>query len=79
MATLPITNTPELTAVDKPRITLDMAEAGADMMRENLRRRHPDEDASGLERRLVAWLHERPGDETGDADGVPGRRRFDAA
>jgi len=79
MATLPITNTSELTAADKLRITLDMAEAGADMMRENLRRRHSDEDSAGLERRLVAWLHERPGAETGDADGVPSRRRLDAA
>lgn len=61
------------------RITLDLAEAGVDMMRENLRRRYPDAGAAELERHLVAWLHERPGAELGDADGRPGRRRFDGS
>jgi len=49
------------------------------MMRENLRRRHPDADAVELERLVVAWLQERPGAEMGDAEGRPGRRRFDGS
>jgi hypothetical protein len=79
MSSLPITAVPALTAADKLRITLDLAEAGVDMMRENLRRRHPDADAAESQRRLVAWLQERPGAELGDAEGRPGRRSFAAA
>lgn len=79
MAILPITAGNELTAAEKLRITLDLAEAGVDMMRENLRRRHPGMDAGELERRLVAWLRERPGAAMGDAHGRPSRRKFERA
>ena len=79
MSILPITTVPELTAAEKLRITLDLAEAGMDMMRENLRRRCPEADPLEIERRLVAWLQERPGAETGDADGRPSHRMFGRA
>jgi hypothetical protein len=38
-------------------------------MRQNLRRRHPDESEEAIERRLTEWLHTRPGAEWGDAWG----------
>lgn len=66
-------------AVEKPteevlvarlRVAFDLHEAGVRLMRENLRRRHPDAGEEEIERRLVAWLRERPGAEHGDADAV---------
>ena len=79
MTSFPITAEPAVTAADRLRMTLDLAEAGIDMMRENLRRRHPRADGVELERLLVAWLQERPGAEMGDGDGRPGRRDFGTA
>ena len=74
MSRFPITPEPELSVSDKLRITLDLAEAGTDVMRENLRRSHPGADDAEVERLLVEWLHERPGAELGDADGRPCQR-----
>jgi hypothetical protein len=48
---------------------LDLFEAGEQLMRENLRRRHPEAGEAEIERLLVAWLRERPGAEHGDAPG----------
>ena len=61
-----------LTAAEKLRITLDLCAAGEDVMRQNLRRRHPEAGESEIERRLCAWLRERPGAEDGDAEGRRG-------
>ena len=46
--------------------------AGEAMMRETLRRRHPEAPDSEIEDRLCRWLAERPGAEAGDAVGRPG-------
>ena len=61
------------TPAERLRIALDLHDAGVEMMRQNLRRRHPDVDENEIERLLVAWLHERPGAEQGDAVGRPRR------
>lgn len=63
--------------VERLRLALDLFEAGEAVMRQNLRRRYPGEDESQIEARLLAWLHERPGAEHGDAPGrsVPWPRR----
>lgn len=53
------------------RQTLDLFQMGVDMMRQNLRRRHPDATDEAIEQLLQAWLLERPGAEAGDC---PGRR-----
>jgi hypothetical protein len=50
----------------------DLFEAGVDLMRQRLTRTHPEETAEQIEHRLVAWLHERPGAEHGDAVGRRG-------
>ncbi len=38
------------------RTTIDLHEAGVQLMRQNLRRRYPDEDDAQIARRLEAWL-----------------------
>ncbi len=48
-----------------------MFATGVDLMRQNLRRRHPEADDGEIERLLAAWLVERPGAEHGDAAGTP--------
>jgi hypothetical protein len=58
-------------AARRLRLSLEMFEAGVAMMRQNLRRRHPDLDDAGIERLLSAWLQHRPGAEFGDSAGRP--------
>jgi hypothetical protein len=64
---------PATTAAERLRIALDLHDAGVEMMRQNLKRRHPGADEAEIERLLLAWLHERPGAEHGDAVGRPRR------
>jgi hypothetical protein len=45
-------------------------------MRQNLRRRFPRESEEQIERRLLAWLRDRPGAERGDAGGPVRVRRI---
>jgi hypothetical protein len=58
-------------AADAFRMTLDLFETGLNLMRQNLRRSHPDADEEEIEGRLHAWLLERPGAEFGDCPGRP--------
>ena len=51
------------------RATLDLVQTGIDLVRQNLRRRHPEATEHEIERRLHAWLLERPGAEAGDCPG----------
>ena len=51
------------------RITLDLFGTGLDLMRQNLRRSHPDVDDEDIERRLQQWLLDRPGAVAGDCPG----------
>lgn len=57
--------------IDAFRATLDLFQTGVDLMRENLRRRHPEAAEEDIERLLHAWLLERPGAESGDCPGRP--------
>ncbi|MGE3277781.1 MAG: hypothetical protein AB7O67_21915 [Vicinamibacterales bacterium] len=54
------------------RATLELCETGLQLMRQNLRRRHPGIAEPDLERLVHAWRLERPGAEAGDC---PGRIR----
>jgi Rv0078B-related antitoxin len=45
------------------------AQTGVDLMRQNLRRRHPEALDDEIERLLGEWLQERPGAEFGDCPG----------
>lgn len=61
------------------QVAFDLFATAQQLMRQNLRRRHPDLDEAEIERRLVAWRHHRPGAEHGDGVGrvIPGNE-FDA-
>lgn len=53
------------------RTTLDLFSMGVDLMRQNLRRADPQATEDDIDRRLHAWLHDRPGAEFGDCTGRP--------
>ena len=56
------------TPAERFQAALDLHETGVDLMRQNLRRRHPGESAEDIQARLLAWLGDRPPD-------TPGRLR----
>ena len=56
---------------DKLRSALELFESGLELMRRNLRRRHPDAAQEELERLLSEWLRTRPGAELGNSPGHP--------
>jgi hypothetical protein len=53
----------------KLRTALDMYGLGESIMRQKLRRTHPDAPEAEIEAMLSAWLLDRPGAEHGDAPG----------
>ncbi len=54
---------------DAFRTTLDLFNTGLDLMRQNLRRTHPQANQEEIDDRLRQWLRERPGAESGDCPG----------
>jgi hypothetical protein len=46
--------------------TFDLFDVGLDLMRQNLKRADPSAADEEIDRRLVEWLHQRPGAEAGD-------------
>ncbi len=58
-------------AAERLRLALEMFGVGEALMRQRLRREHPNADDVEIEARLIAWLQERPGAEAGDAVGTP--------
>ena len=54
---------------DAFRTTLNLHETGLALMRQNLRRAHPDATEQEIDGRLQEWLHDRPGAEFGDCPG----------
>ena len=64
-------SSPPLSVADAFRTTLDLFETGLDLMRQNLRRSHPEAGEEDIERRLHEWLLDRPGAESGDCPGRP--------
>jgi hypothetical protein len=55
--------------INRVQTTFDLYEAAEAMMRQNLRRRFPEESPEQIELRVLAWLCDRPGAEHGDAGG----------
>jgi hypothetical protein len=64
---------------EKLRLALDMFEAGVDLMRQRLRREHPELAATAIERLVAQWVSTRPGAEHGDAAGRPRKLQEPAA
>lgn len=58
-------------AAAKLRTAFDLFVAGERMMRQNLKRRYPEASDEEIEKRLRAWMSERPGAEHGDGVGRP--------
>lgn len=58
-------------AARRLRLALDLFVTGEELMRQRLRREHPELSLAEIESRLEAWLRERPGAEHGDAPGRP--------
>lgn len=58
------------------RLAVQMVDAGIDMMRMKLRRDFPEESEQDRRRRLLDWLHRRPGAAFGDGEGVAAGDRF---
>ncbi len=63
--------TQEEIASARLRTAFDLFTAGERMMRQNLRRRHPEASVAEIEEMLWAWLMRRPGAEDGDGVGRP--------
>lgn len=63
--------TGEEIASAKLRTAFDLFTSGERMMRQNLRRKHPEASAAEIEEMLWTWLTERPGAEFGDGVGRP--------
>ena len=57
---------------EKLRTALEMFGLAESMMRQKLRRSHPEASEEEIEAKIWQWLSERPGAEDGDA---PGRVR----
>lgn len=64
---------PEIMA--RMRVAFDLYETAEAIMRQNLRRRFPQENEEQIEQRIRAWLRSRPGAEIGDAGGPSFRVR----
>ncbi|MBI4612040.1 MAG: hypothetical protein HY720_00355 [Planctomycetes bacterium] len=58
-------------AAERLRLALDLFDSGVAIMRQKLRRELPEADEAEIEKRLGAWLQERPGAEHGDSVGRP--------
>jgi hypothetical protein len=56
---------------DAFRATLDLFDAGLELMRQTLRRRDPEATEEEINVRLEQWLLDRPGAESGDCQGRP--------
>jgi hypothetical protein len=59
---------------DAFRATLDLFDTGLALMRQNLRRSHPEAGDEEIEGLLRAWLLDRPGAASGDCAGRPVHR-----
>lgn len=60
---------PSRASAEAFRTTLDLFETGVSLMRQNLRRAHPDATDEAIDDLLTSWLRERPGAEHGDCPG----------
>ncbi|MGH8902186.1 MAG: hypothetical protein ACRDYA_11015 [Egibacteraceae bacterium] len=54
---------------ERLRGALDLADAGISVMRQNLRRAHPETSDEEIEQLLRDWINHRPGAEWGDCPG----------
>jgi hypothetical protein len=53
------------------RLALELSELGEAMLRQRLRRKHPNASDEQIDALVAHWRHTRPGAEQGDAVGRP--------
>src|SRR3954454_2411208 len=58
----------------KLQVAFALHRDGVDLMRQNLRRRHPDESDEEVDARLRLWLRDRPADTPGRLVSWPDRK-----
>jgi hypothetical protein len=61
-------------AAGRLRLALALHDDGVRLMRQNFRRRHPDETDDEIDERVRAWLLDRPPDAPGRSVSWPRRR-----
>jgi hypothetical protein len=66
-----MTNADNLDAAGRLRIAFELSDMSIEIMRQNLRRQHPDLGDAEIQAKLQEWLWTRPGAELGDGEGVP--------
>ncbi len=67
---VPITDAHRKRALEKKLLqACELHDLGVQVMRQNLRRRHPDANDVEIAEMIQRWLHERPGAEFGDVAG----------
>lgn len=64
-----MSTTPPPVDRDALAATFDLFDLGVRLMRQNLRRLHPEASDEDIDRRLGDWMRHRPGAEAGDAVG----------
>lgn len=62
---------PRDAAARRFRLALDLFATGEEVMRQRLRRLHPEWTDSGVDAEIGKWLRDRPGAQSGDAVGRP--------
>lgn len=62
---------PRTTAARKLRLSLELFEVGEALVRQKIRREHPELDEREVAALVAAWRLERPGAEHGDGPGRP--------
>ena len=67
---------PEVLA--RMRVTFDLYQTAVDMMRQNLRRRHPDASEAEIARRMQEWMLEQPEDPPGTPLRAMNREEWEA-
>ncbi|MGB0678860.1 MAG: hypothetical protein ACPGUV_04280 [Polyangiales bacterium] len=58
-------------AMRNMQAAVDMLELAEQILRQNLRRRHPDMDEAAIEQAVRDWYAHRPGAQWGDGVGTP--------
>ncbi len=58
-------------AAERFQMALSLYELAEDMLRQKLRRKHPEASAEEIDQRVLEWRLHRPGAEFGDAPGQP--------
>ncbi len=57
--------------VERLRLAFDLYDLSERMLRQKLRRKHPEATESEIDAKIGEWLQHRPGAEHGDAEGQP--------